>query len=349
MIATATLVAAVVVATAPAPARADAPPGFTRVTAQAMGTRFEVVAWVATPGQRDAVRAALDEIGRLEARWSPWVEGSEIARVNAAAGHQAVTVEADTLELVARSLRWCRATGGAFDPTFFALAPLYPLADAAAFVPPTAAQLAAALRLVDCAQVTIDRARSRVRLGRPGMRLHLGGNAKGTALDAAAGVLEAAGIDRFVVDGGGDIVVRGEGPGGPWRVGIQDPRAPKGTVIGRVRSSGGAVATSGDYERFLVVDGRRYHHIIDPRTGAPASGCRSATVALPAGPHAAERADTWATALCVLGATEGLALLARHAPRAQAAIIDAAGAVHVTEGFDGWVEGAPPTAARQAP
>ena len=103
--------------------------------------------------------------------------------------------------------------------------------------------------------------------------------------------------------------------------------------MGAVGIRGGAVATSGDYERFVVVGGERYHHILDPRDGRPASGCVSATVVMPPGPHAGEQADAWATVLCVLGFQEGLTHLRRAVPGAEAVLFDRAGRVHKSAGF----------------
>ncbi|MCA9517996.1 MAG: FAD:protein FMN transferase, partial [Myxococcales bacterium] len=264
---------------------------------------------------------------------------SDVARVDADPGGEPVKVRPETMALLERSVASCKATGRAFDPTFFALSPLYDLRDPEKFVPPTDAAIAAVLPLVDCRKIELDPKRGTVRLAKKGMGLHLGGNAKGTSLDEAARVLEAAGITRYVVDGGGDITCRGEGPKGPWRVGIQNPRGPRGETLGVVRSTGGGVATSGDYERFVVIDGVRYHHIVDPRTGKSASGCMSATVSVPEGPHAGEIADTWATTMCVLGPDKGFPLLAKHVPGAVAAIITPDGQVHRSPGFDAEVRG----------
>jgi thiamine biosynthesis lipoprotein len=312
---------------------------FVSDSARLMGTQFRVIAWVETPAQRAVVKLALDDVAFLEALWSPWVEGSDITRINRAAGIEMVTVEPRTTDLIVRSKQQCLQTAGAFDPTFYALSGLYNLRDPA-FTPPTAAQIAEKLVLVGCAHIHVDAATNRVGLAKPGVKIHLGGNAKGTALDVAAKRLASAGIARFVVDGGGDIVVRGEGPKGPWRVGIQHPREARGQVVGMAATSGGAVATSGDYERFVVVDGKRYHHIVDPRTGLPASGCRSSTVTVPPGDHAGEIADSLATALCVLGPEAGLAVL-KTVPGATAALIDRHGAVHRSDDFQGWISDAP--------
>lgn len=298
-----------------------------------MGTQFQIIAWVPDDATEKALDDALDRVAELERWWSPWIGGSDIQRIDADPGGAPIVVRPETFALLERSVAWCIASGRAFDPTFFALQPLYDLRDPEHFKPPTAELIARTLPLVDCRKVELDPAKRTARLRDHGMGIHLGANAKGTSLDEAARVLERAGIDRYVVDGGGDIACRGEGPKGPWRIGIQNPRGPRGETVGVVLATGGGVATSGDYERFAIVDGVRYHHIVDPRTGKSATGCMSATVTTPPGPNAGEVADTWATAMCVLGPEAGFPLLAANVPGATAAIITPDGVVHRTPGF----------------
>lgn len=314
-------------------ARANADGHFASRERKLMGTRFSIIAWVPEGKDEKALDDALDRVAELERWWSPWIAGSDVQRINADPGGTPVRVRPETFALLERSVAACLASGRAFDPTFFALQPLYDLRDPEHFKPPSADLIARTLPLVDCRKIELDRAHLSVRLGAHGMGLHLGANAKGTSLDEAARVLERAGLERYVVDGGGDIVCRGEGPKGPWRVGIQDPRGPRGETVGVLPATEGGVATSGDYERFAIIDGVRYHHIVDPRTGRSATGCMSATVHVPAGPHAGEVADSWATAMCVLGPEAGFPLLASKVPDATAAIITPDGVVHRMPGY----------------
>ncbi|TNF35503.1 MAG: FAD:protein FMN transferase [Deltaproteobacteria bacterium] len=332
--ASAALALALVALTAPAHAE-DAPAGphFAYRARGVMGTRFQIMAYVPDVASEAVLDRALDRVVELDELLSPWIAGSDVQKINAAAGGEPVKVAPLTLALMQRTRAFCEATGRAFDPTFFPLSPLYDFRDPAHFRPPLEADIARVLPLIDCRDIAIDVAAGTVGLKRHGMGLHLGGNAKGTALDEAAKVLEAAGVTRYYVDGGGDIVVHGDGPKGPWRVGIQAPRAARGEAAGVIKASGGAVVTSGDYERFVVVDGVRYSHIVDPRTGKPATGCMSATVKVPPMPRAGEVADGWATTVCVLGAERGFALLLEHLPGAGAAVIDLDGKVHETPGF----------------
>ena len=299
---------------------------------RSMGTRFHVQAYVKDDAQERALVAALDAVDALDKLWSPWEPASDVSRLNAAAGGAPVKLSPETFGLLERSLRACHDADRAFDPTFHVLAPLYDLR-AEGFAPPPAGRVEALLSKIDCRKVMLDSKAGTARLKERGMAIHLGGNAKGAALDAAAGVLADAGIERFLVDGGGDIVARGDGPKGPWRVGIQHPRAERGKVLAAFRTEGGAVATSGDYERFVMVDGKRVHHILDPRTGRPADNCLSATVIVPLGPHAGELADAWATALCVLGPMKGLRRLEHSVPAAAASVYTRDGKAYKTPRF----------------
>jgi thiamine biosynthesis lipoprotein len=160
-----------------------------------------------------------------------------------------------------------------------------------------------------------------------GTALDLGGIAKGFAVDRAAGALRAAGADNFVVNAGGDLRVSGTKNGKPWRIGIQDPRAPD-RLLRVVTPREGAFVTSGDYERYFLWEGERYHHILDPRTGRPARGCRSVTVWTRHGIDA----DALATAAFVLGPAEGLALLERL-EEVEGLVVDDAGGELATSGF----------------
>jgi len=301
-----------------------------------MGTTFQILAFIRTKEQEHALDDALLLIADLETRWSPWIENSEVHKINQEAGKKPVKVSADTLALLQRSVAMCFETQKAFDPTFFALNSLYDFKKEP-FEPPSEEDLAEALKLVGCEHIKINANDSTVHLTKPGMRIHLGGNAKGTSLDEAAKVLSESGIKRFVVDGGGDIVSLGDGPKGPWRVGVQHPREARGSLMGLIANPGGSVATSGDYERFATIKGTRYHHIIDTRTGKPSKGCMSATVVVPTTPRAGELADSIATALCVLGHKDGFEFLSKY-PGIEAALLSPDGTIHKTEGFTHRIE-----------
>jgi thiamine biosynthesis lipoprotein len=146
-------------------------------------------------------------------------------------------------------------------------------------------------------------------LPRKGMRAHLGGIGKGIAVDRAASILRSRGIHTFMIQFGGDLYVGGGRGDRPWRVGIRDPRGPADRIFAALDLMDSSFSTSGDCERFFLKDGRRYHHILDPRTGEPTRGCRSVTIVA----ETATLADALSTGVFVLGPDAGMALIERLA------------------------------------
>lgn len=273
----------------------------------------------------EAIESALAEVERIEAMMSEFDPDSAVSRLNASAGGEPVAVPPELLGLVTRSLEHGARSQGAFDITWRALAPLWQLEEPD-FAPPSAESVAEALARVDYRQVIVRQ--DRIGLLRAGMAIGLGGVAKGYAIDRAAAILEAAGIDRYLVDGGGDLRVGGDRGDGPWRVGIRHPRGGHGQALAVLEPAGGAVVTSGDYERFREVDGVRYHHILDPRTGFPATASMAVTVVAPT----AEAADALATAAFVLGPLAGRTLVEGE-PDTEALWLDPQGNAVMTSGF----------------
>jgi FAD:protein FMN transferase len=271
-----------------------------------MGTVFEILV-VETPGSRpdEALNAAFDEIARLEELMSEWRPGSEISRVNAGAGRTAVTVSPEIIEILGEARRVSEASHGAFDASWAALRGLwhFRLPQPVPNIPPTPAEARARARNIDYRLIRVDAAERTVKLDRPGMGIGLGGIAKGYALDRAAAILRSHGLHDFVVYAGGQVFVSGKRGDRPWRVGIQHPRRPD-AYFAYFSPGDGAVSTSGDYERFFIHEGVRYHHVIDPATGYPANKTVAVTIIAPK----AVSADAWATALFVLGPQEGLAV-----------------------------------------
>jgi len=297
-----------------------------------MGTRFAIQVVDPDPrAARDAIEAAFEEVARVEALLSEWRETSEISAVNRAAAGAAVGVGPELMTVVRRSLEISRLTGGAFDITFAACAGLWSFRDRRV---PDDAQVAACLEQVGYEKVEVDAENSTLRLALPGMRIGIAGIGKGFGIDRAAEVLEQHGIRSYVVDGGGDIRLLGDNRGRPWRVGIRHPRRPE--LYASVLASGGAIVTSGDYIQFFERDGRRYHHILDPATGRPATGSVAVTVIAPT----AMDADALATGLFVMGPERGLALV-ESLPRVEALFFAPDLAVHRSSGFsfaDGGAE-----------
>jgi thiamine biosynthesis lipoprotein len=225
-----------------------------------------------------AAEAAIADVHRIEAKYSRYRADSLLSRINAAAGRDSVGIDGETAALLAYADRGHAQSEGAFDITSGVLRRAWNFrADPPALPDPRVLDEARAL--VGWQDVEWD-AHS-VRLPRAGMELDLGGIGKEYAADRAATILSAHGIAHALVNLGGDVRSVGTQPDGrPWRVGLAHPRV-RGGAIGEVELSGGAVATSGDYERYFVLDGRRYCHILDPRSGWPVDHWQSASVLAP--------------------------------------------------------------------
>lgn len=269
-----------------------------------MGTVFTVTVWGRdTAAMLAAVHAARDSVRLVDSLMSTYRPESEISRLNAAAGASALGVSPQTLRVLLQARLYFRLSGGAFDPTVGPLVRAWGFHGTKGRVPPPR-ELDSLRALVGYAAVEIDTLARTVRLPRRGMELDLGGIAKGFALDLARRALAGATITGGTVNLGGNVLAFGRAPDGtPWRVAVVHPRIPE-RALGAFRLDSGAVATSGDYEHYYRIGGRRYPHIIDPRTGRPARGVLSVTVAGPRG----EWSDGLSATLFLLGAARGAAL-----------------------------------------
>jgi thiamine biosynthesis lipoprotein len=273
-----------------------------------MGSTFMLTTW--TSGER-AARAAFEEVfaecRRLETLMSTWLPESDVSRVNRAAGVSAVPASAEVREVLATAHAISEWTGGKFDVTFGALSGLWKFDHDQDNVIPDPRALRARLPLIDYRAIRIDEAAGTAFAARKGMSIHLGGIGKGYAVDRAAAMLRQRGFRDFMIQSGGDVYVGGAKQGRPWRLGIQDPRGAANRVFAEIELSDGTFSTSGDYERFFLKDGRRYHHILDPATGVPARGARSVTIVS----RRAVLADALSTGVFILGPVRGLDLIER--------------------------------------
>lgn len=314
----------------PAELRGTARPAPERVRREAvlMGTSFGITVAGAPRETADAaITAAFNEVDRIERLMSEWRPDSEISAVNRAAGEAPVAVSPETFEVIRRALDLAERSDGAFDPTWAALRGVW---DFKARPPrlPARSELEARLARTGWRRVRLDPEGRTVFLTEAGMALGLGGIAKGYGIDRAVAVLRAHGLTDFIVDGGGDLYVAGEkAPGVPWRVGVRHPRR-AGALLAELAARDAAIVTSGDYERFFELGGRRYHHIIDLRTGMPAD--RSVAVTVRAAD--ATLADALATAAFVLGPERGVAL-ARDLEGVDVAVLAPDGRVAATPGL----------------
>jgi len=264
------------------------------------------------------VRDAFAEMERLASILSEWDPRSATSRLNDNAGIGPVEVPRELEEVLGAAQETSRVTSGAFDATWAALAPLWKFDGKTARLPP-AAEVKRLRALVDHRHLVVDREAHTAYLEHRGMRIGLGGIAKGYIAQAAADLLVSRGVRDVLVAASGDIAARGRNGERPWTVAVRNP---EGGVLATADLHDESISTAGDYERFFVIDGRRYHHILDPRTGYPAHGTRSVTVIAPRG----VLADGLDTGLLVMGAERGVKVAASAG--VAALFVDDAGKLH---------------------
>jgi thiamine biosynthesis lipoprotein len=270
-----------------------------------MGTVVEIT--IQGDDEETSQKAALQAfqaIKRIDQLMSPWAETSDVSRLNLSAGKEWVKVSPETFEVVKMAQKISGLSEGAFDITIAPLTQLWRIAREKE-VPPPIEGINRTLGLVNFRNI-LTRSNEEVFLKEKGMAVDLGGIAKGYAVDRAFEILTRQGHKNLIVNAGGDLRAGGLKNSSPWSIGIQDPRS-AGQVMATISVSGSAIATSGDYEKFFFYQSRRYHHILIPKTGFPAEGCRSVTILA----KDAMTADGLATAVFVLGPEKGLALCRR--------------------------------------
>lgn len=293
-----------------------------------MGTLVSVTVEGGTPGAlRQKVDAAYREMQRLSDMMNHYDPDSVVSEINRAAGKRAVPVPCELMEVLVMARRVSERSGGAFDITVGALKgwrfnPEHPAM-------PSAREITAALPLINYRDVLLDEKNGSVQLRQPGMRLDLGGIAKLYILNAGMQLLKQQGIANAMLNGGGDVVVTGTRAGRPWRIGIRHPRR-AGELLATVELTRGWVVTSGDYERYFIRDGRRYHHILDPHTGyPPAAGPQQVTLA----GEDLSNLNGFSSAIMLLGADKGRELIGRLAG-VEGLIVAGDGRVWTTPGLE---------------
>jgi len=272
----------------------------TRRTQFIMGTLVEITVSHSDPQVIQAVTTqAFDEMKRLEQLMSTYLPDSEISQINRAAGKEAVPVSLEVEEVIREGIFWSRQSGGAFDITVEPLVQLWDF-DSENEVIPGRATLGKTASLVNYKDIEIFD--HKVRLARPGMAINVNGLAKGYAVDRAVSILRSR-VPNGIVNAGGDLFAFGQkSKESPWTIGLQHPRKPQ-DLLAAFAVKNQAVATSGDYQRYFVKDGVRYHHIFDPATGRPARKMISTTLIT----TEVMEADAMATAVFVMGPEAGLA------------------------------------------
>ena len=291
-----------------------------------MGTSVTITVVAATAADGEsAIDAGMAELKRLDAMMSLYKDSSESSRVNAAAGKGPVAVSPEMLEIVERAAEASQRSGGVFDVTVGPLVVLWQMRLKEGKVP-TDGEIARVLPLVDYRNLVVDRTASTLFLKRPGMIMDLGGM-KGYLADRVADLFRQRGMTNALIAVAGDIWALGRREdGSPWRIGVQHPRE-KDKVLTVLELSDKYVCTSGDYERFVIRGKKRYHHILDPRTGRPAEGTMSVTLVGDRGAVI----DPLAKAPFILGPEQGMKLVRKSG--AEAIIVDAEGRVTATPGI----------------
>lgn len=295
-------------------------------TREQMGT-FVTITFYASGARRAdiAMESAFDEIDRVASIMSAYDPGSELNRLNES-GWSGYEASDELFAVIERSVSISEMTGGAFDITVGPLVDEWKKAKSQDRAPGRSA-FETAGRKVGYEKISLDGETKTISFGEPGMSVDLGAVAKGYAADCAMEALRRHGIESAIIDAGGDVLARGTKPGGEaWSVAVLDPRRhSEAATILEVRDA--AVATSGDYRRFIESGGRKYSHIFDPRTGRP-SDCVSATAIAPD----ATLADALSTAFCVMGPEEAVRG-ADGIADVEVLIIDNSGNTFSSEGF----------------
>ena len=278
-----------------------------QATREMMGTFITVTVWANDEQQgQKAVDAAFEQMHLVDLSMSDYNPDSELSKINREANDRAVDVSDRMLEVLKASLMYSELSDGGFDITMRPLKNLWKSAEKTGVMPDDDT-INSVLASVGYKNVELDEQAKTVRFLKPAMELDLGGIAKGYAGDLAVAELKRLGIQSALVNVGGNVVVLGTPPSlTSWKIGIQDPKNLNKSLPEVIHLKKGAVATSGDYERFFEIDGKRYSHVFDPRTGRPIENMSSVTVVAPDG-----ISSDALSKISVLGPDAGLALAAK--------------------------------------
>jgi thiamine biosynthesis lipoprotein len=285
----------------------DQPPPGPKVEQQEIFTTVITLSFYDNPGEA-VYTSIFDRLHQIDGWMSDYKSDSEISRVSAQAGLGSVAVSPETLHVIQTALSESALTNGIFDPTIGPVTHLWNVGSDTPRVPSSEA-IAAARTLVNWKDVVVDEKKGTLFLKRKGMQLDVGGVAKGFAMDEALAIARKAGVTSGIFNmGNSSIGLLGKKPGGkPWKIGIQDPFQATGAYFATVEGFEMTVETSGPYQKFFMSGGKRYHHIMDPRTGSPAaSGLEQVTLLLPLD---TKLADGLSTSCFILGLDKGMALI----------------------------------------
>lgn len=295
-------------------------------TLKLMGSRFDITVVAKDEVQaNDYIDLAISEISRIEKEISSWDPESETSKIIANAGIQPVKVNRESFDLITRAVKISELTEGAFDITYASMDRIWKF-DGSMNHLPTDDEIAQSIRKVGYKNIVLDPEHQTVFLKNKGMRIGFGAIGKGYAADKAKQLLISEGVNGGIINASGDLTTWGTQPdGSPWMVGITNPLN-KNKVFSWFPLDNNAVVTSGNYEKFVEFNGKKYTHIIDPRTGWPVSGLTSVTIFAPK----AELADALATSVFVMGRETGIDFI-NQLPGMECVIVDDNGKIFKSE------------------
>lgn len=277
-----------------------------KLTERLMGNTFEITVvadnetWA-----NEKLQLAVEEIKRIEKLLTTFNESSQTNQINQQAGIAAVKVDREVFELIERSIRISKVTDGAFDITYGSIDKKLWNFDQSMTALPSVNEAKSMVRLINYQNIILNREESTVMLKEVGMRLGFGGIGKGYAAEMAKALLIKHGVKSGIVNASGDLTTWGNQPNGkPWTIGIVDPDHKK-QPFSYLDVTNMAVATSGNYEKYVLIDGVKYSHTINPKTGLPITGIKSVTIISPN----AEIADAMATPVTIMGIKAGLNMI----------------------------------------
>jgi thiamine biosynthesis lipoprotein len=287
-------------------------PGFSQVLVKRqmtlMGSVFSIMVVAKDSVQaNEAIDRGVEEISRIENLISEWRPETQISQVNTQAGLRPVRVDKEVLDLTKRAIDYSKISAGAFDISIAAMDRLWRY-DGTMTEMPAPETIRKSVEQVGYEHIVVDSLNSTIYLSRLGMKIGFGSIGKGYAADKCRELLKASGIAAGIINASGDLSAWGEQPNGkPWAIGINNPfRAGRLVKILKIRT--GSVATSGSYGKYAEINGKRYSHIINPKTGYPSTGLTSVTISGPS----AEFANALSTSIMVLGVKEGMQLVKRY-------------------------------------
>lgn len=295
-------------------------------TIKLMGSRFDISVVSRDSAQAHVfIEMAIEEISRIERLISSWDPGSQTSEINRNAGIKPVRVDQELFDLIARAIGISKLTDGAFDISYAAMDRIWKF-DGSMQKMPSEEEMAASVSKIGFQNILLNKENSTVYLKLPGMKIGFGAIGKGYAADKAKALLMSKGVSAGIINASGDMNTWGKQPDGKeWKVAIVNPLN-KNKVFALLPVTDGAVVTSGNYEKVVTFNGKRYSHIIDPRTGYPATGIISATVFAPK----AELADALATSIFVMGTQTGIDRI-NQLPNIECIVIDDQGRIHTSD------------------